>query len=819
MSPSVRILKTFQSDVFRGFALESADDNVDSLQAVAEIGRAWPVRRIRLAPPKAQRFSDGASAPNYSVHQFTGVDRLHAAGIFGKGAVVAIIDTGTSYNHPALGGGFGPGFKVAGGYDLVGDDDSWPTTPKVPDADPEDFNGHGTHVAGIVAGKSDWFTGVAPEATLLSFKVFSKTGGTTDDATLMEAFLRAYDAGADVITASISGNSGFSDGPWATVASRLVDQGVVVTIAAGNSGEQGPFFGGDGAYGTNVLAVASMDPAVLSALPFNATFLAGGASSTAQLGYLPTSSIPWNVTGMAVQPLFLNASLAPDACDPLPPGTPDLSSVIVMVHRGNCTSDQQQANLEAVGARYIFVYNNEQPAEAPIPYPGPSLMALIEAKAGEAIIDTVRAGGNVTASFGGFADQSVAVANSAGGVPSEYTSWGGSNELEVKPDVAAPGANILSTYLDGGYVTMSGTSMACPYVAGVAALYIGQHGGRKVHGPAVAKQIAARIISSGAAIPWQVRQPTGLPVDFGFWAPVAQVGAGLVDAFKAVNCSTSLRFEKMALNDTANFRPDQEVDITNTGSTAVTYTFALQPAGGFNAQGSSPAALSGFLDLEPIELVPTVALPASPLTVQPGETQTARFSFAAPATSGGGSIDASRLPVYSGKVLISGSNGEQLSVPYMGAAFDLAASMRGRMFADTTPFQTSGPDREDIDAYHVYDFNTSWSAQSFPKVAIELRWGAKRLHWDLFEPDWDESRWSYPPDEPGTNNGYVGSATSFAESDGGWDFDPGTMDKNNTIAFPVLDQPRNTAWGLGQTSFWWLGKLANGSYIAPGNYT
>lgn len=65
-------------------------------------------------------FSENVSAANYSIHHMTGVDKLHEAGILGKGVKVAIIDAGIDYNHPALGGGFGPGFKVVGGYDLVG---------------------------------------------------------------------------------------------------------------------------------------------------------------------------------------------------------------------------------------------------------------------------------------------------------------------------------------------------------------------------------------------------------------------------------------------------------------------------------------------------------------------------------------------------------------------------------------------------------------------------------------------------------------------------------------------------------------------------
>ena len=61
----------------------------------------------------------------------------------GKGVKVGVIDTGVDYLHEALGGGFGPGFKVAGGYDFVNNK-----------PDPLDDNGHGTHVAGIIAGNS-----------------------------------------------------------------------------------------------------------------------------------------------------------------------------------------------------------------------------------------------------------------------------------------------------------------------------------------------------------------------------------------------------------------------------------------------------------------------------------------------------------------------------------------------------------------------------------------------------------------------------------------------------------------------------------------
>ncbi|TPX09905.1 uncharacterized protein E0L32_008927 [Thyridium curvatum] len=808
---TAKVVRKFKSDIFTGLSLESDRENIDTLERFAQFVKAWPAARIQLDPHvPTQSFSDDAAAANYSVHKYTGVDKLHEDGIYGKGAVVAVVDTGTWYKHPALGGGFGLGFKVAGGYDLVGDAD-WPNgSPKAPDNDPQDNLGHGTHVAGIIAGKSDWYTGVAPEATLLSYKVFS-TVDSTDEDTLIDAFLMAYDAGADIITSSIGGLSGFPDGPWALVASRLVDQGVIVTISAGNNGEDGVFFGSNGSSGKNVLAVASMDPGTIAALPFEGTFSLNGQVNTSSLGYFPAGN-PWRVEGLPIIPISNNTSILDEACNPLPANTPDLANAIALVRRGTCNFAVKQANLEAFGAKYVLVYTNENPITTPSTTDFDSELGLIEAKAGEAIIATIAAGGNVTVTFSDEGDRLVGVFNSAGGIPSEYTSWGGTYDLELKPDVAAPGRNILSTYLENSYAVLSGTSMACPYVAGVAALYVGKYGGRSVHGPAAARMVADRIRSSGAAIPWQVEQPAGLPVDYGFWAPVPQVGTGLISAVKVLNYTTSLRFEPFALNDTAHFSRYHKVDITNGGTKPVTYTFSLQPAGGLDTQSVIPSYLVYFLEMKPRAIVPKVSFPSGTFTVEPGETRTAQFNFAQPE-----GLDPKTLPLYSGKVLISGSNGEEFSVPYMGLGFSLKDEMRRAMFSDSSPRQMGGPNRDDIDIFHSYDFNLSWLIQDFPKVQVELKWGARELRWDFYEAGWKESHWQYPPVVG--ENGYIGSAAYWESSGSYWAFDPTTMDKEKTLPFPVVNTPRTSVWSFGEYSFWWFGKLANGSYISPGNYT
>ncbi|KAK7932068.1 hypothetical protein PG985_002780 [Apiospora marii] len=839
-SAGVKVTKSFDAGVFHGLSVEAAADSAHTLQQMfVDVSKAWPIGRIRLAPSEPLiRFSDDAAAANYSVHKWTGVDKAHAFGIFGKGVTVAIVDTGTDYTHPALGGGFGPGFKVAGGYDLVGNGGTyspiallqklirrlqdWPASPKEPDNDPLDQTiGHGTHVAGVLAGKSDWYTGVAPEATILSYKVFSEGGDrSVDDDTLVEAFLMAYEAGADIITASIGGTSGWSDGPWAVVASRLVDQGVVVTISAGNEGDYGPFYASNGASGKNVLAVASIDSSTVPALPFQVMLNLDGASNVSTSAYLPAStrapSEPYLLPWTPILPIMV------DICSPLPSNTSDLSKVVVLARLGNCTVPKQQRNLEDFDADMVLLYADDQPIQTLFGSPT-STVAMIEAKAAHAILETVRAGGNATAQFEDESDTGrvVGAYNSAGGVPSYFSTWGPTYELHLKPDIAAPGRDIYSTYPGGGWATLSGTSMACPYVAGVAALYIGQHGGRRQHGPGFAKTLVDRIISSGGAVAWSVLDPLppggnghpAPPIMMSAWAPVAQVGAGMINAAKILNYTTSLSFDKMELNDTAHFKGDHQVDITNGGSEPVTYRFNLQPWAGVDAQAPDyEDYIVESHSLEPKEIIPSVRFPSGEFSIPPGQSRTAKFDFTYP------DYDTAKLGLYSGKILISGSNKEELSVPYLGMAADLQTHYRQNMFPGSSPEHLGGVDRLPLPEFHTYDFNLSENAQNFPKLKVDLSYGSQELRWDIFEKGWHEDNWQYPP-ALGQTDGYIGSAAVYAHSGQSLAFDPASEDKEDTVPLPMFYLIRGDMPTYHDTySLWWFGKLANGSYIAPGDY-
>ena len=148
----------------------------------------------------------------------------------GNGIVVAIIDTGVNYKHWALGKGFGTGFKVVGGYDFVNDD-----------GDPMDDYGHGTHVAGIVAGDVAPVIGVAPAATLLAYKVLDAHGsGELSD--VMAGVERTVDPNgdgdpadhADVANMSLGGGRQFDD-PLVRAVETASAAGVIFCVAAGNS--------------------------------------------------------------------------------------------------------------------------------------------------------------------------------------------------------------------------------------------------------------------------------------------------------------------------------------------------------------------------------------------------------------------------------------------------------------------------------------------------------------------------------------------------------------------------------------------------------
>ncbi|KAL0936199.1 serine endopeptidase [Colletotrichum truncatum] len=805
------VVKTFNSPVFKGISIESDSETTETLSSIDNVDSVWPSRLIKLDPsPKASLSKrDAAAVPIRDIHKSTGVYRLHEAGILGEGAKVAVVDTGIYYNHPALGGGFGPGFKVEGGLDLVGDG-YWPDEPKNPDNDIDDYQGHGSHVAGIVAGETEEFKGVAPKAKIYGYKVMGMRD-YTDDETLIEAFLAAYDADVDVITASIGGPDGWPDSAWQRVCDRIAATGIVITIAAGNSGWEGAYHGSSGSSAKGVIAVASTEASVIVGKPFNATFTdKSGISKTITVGYMADEAFPETIN-LPIVPLTLDrdSNLA-RGCQSFPAGTPSFADAIILLRSGGCENYIKQRNAAAFGARYVLTYNDESVIGIPFGY-DTATIGTVSGDAGHEIIATIKEGGKVTGDFSLDQTKPIGIVNPYGNLANEFTSIGALNDLSVKPDVAGPGGNVYSTYLEfPTWTILSGTSMATPYLAGVAALYIGKFGGKKVHGSKFSEQLMMRIISSGEPIPWS----NDINVVDGFTASVAQVGTGLVNASKVLDYTTQLSLERFALNDTANFVGKHSVDITNNAAEAVTYTFSLEPAGGFDTLDASDSSKIARYPLSPQTMVPGVTLPEGSFTVGPGETKAAEFIFTAPE-----GLNSALLPTYSGNIAVKSSLGENLAIPYLGLAADLQKEMH-ETFENGYPSGTKGPNGNtalDVTKPLSFSFDLSLAAQDFPRIAYEMKWGTKTLRWDIFEAGWEEDRWtSYPPVVG--ENGYIGSATAYRGSPSQANFDPSSNDKSWTTAFPLVNIFR-TSIETPRHHVWWLGGLGHGEDIKPGNYT
>ena len=568
----------------------------------------------------------------------------------GKGTKIAIIDTGIDYTHANFGGPgtkadyvavcgadpAAPGFsgcpndaapapssmfgptapKVKGGTDLVGDAYTGFNTP-VPDSNPLDCNGHGSHTAGTAAGlgvtmdgktyagpydvaayQANNFLigpGVAPEADLYAVRVFGCTGSTN---VVTEAIDWAVANGMDVISMSLGSNFGRAEDADSVAAANAVRAGITVAAASGNAGPA-LYITSSPAAGRGVLSVAAMD--ATAGFPGANLILSPSGGNIAALNangaLIQDGAVNWPVlvlrnTGLNGEP---NDNSISNGCkeadwNPATNGGIDVTGKLVVVLRGA----PPYCDVPASGARVFRAGAGQK-------Y-GAAAVALLNTSSGYPPFEGPIAGGNpstnpfdaVTIPFLGIRGPSNAHTTSADGsaliaastatasnalIPSpsfeQIASFSSGGPLQgdssSKPSVAAPGVSVQSTLSGSGYkgVRESGTSMATPHVAGVAALV------RQAHPHwSEADQRSAILQTSSVNLTRNYQERL--------------FGSGVVQPFGATRTQAVVRASNNRMNNLSfgeeemrgDLTENRELTVVNHGDTPITFALSTAPSSG-----------------------------------------------------------------------------------------------------------------------------------------------------------------------------------------------------------------------------------------------
>ncbi|WP_411503924.1 S8 family serine peptidase [Brevibacillus centrosporus] len=487
-----------------------------------------------------------SSASNSTLDMIEAPKAWETAGVKGEGMLVSVIDTGVNPAHPDMPAPrdkrlaqqkSGSTQKVLRGFNWA---DRNQTTEDVSESQ------HGVHVSGIIAANGK-LKGVAPEAQILSQKVFSNYQGEVPG--LSESILFAINDSitkkADVINLSLGSSAGYVDeaNTEQYAVKRAVDNGVIVVAAAGNDA----YFGSDKVRETNpdvaMIGSPGLAPDALSVASVNATTLAGysfqvqGVPGIARVVYLHGHV----GNGAVITPV--SALLKPYPLVYMGKGKKEDYNVsvkgkVVLLERGDISFDEKLRLASEAGAVGAVIYNNE---------PGPLLISAEHLKQipavsilkqmGEQLAQALKKGKKVTISFDGqYAQNPMPYPD--GGTVSAFTSWGPTPDLQFKPEISAPGGGILSTVRESEYAVKSGTSMATPHVAGGMALLkeAYQKQGRALSGRQLVETLKAAAMNTAEPIidPQQAvsvfaeKQQKKLP-----YSPRVQ-GAGLMQIAKAI---------------------------------------------------------------------------------------------------------------------------------------------------------------------------------------------------------------------------------------------------------------------------------------------
>lgn len=452
------------------------------------------------------------------------------------------------------------------------------------DVNPYDSE-HGTHVAGIIGGKDDVITGVATNTQLALMKVFGDTTSGAEAEDIVAALEDSVVLGVDCINVSLGTSCGFSreadNDSINAVYDAIEEAGISLIAAASNDYSSG--FGGpngnvnkvsnpdSGTVGSpssysNTLSVASISGLKSNYLVANndyTFFFTESADVTAKkqefVKDLCKADSELNTAGTKTYQYVTIPGVGIDASY----NGIDVKGKIALVKRGSNTFDEKVKNAKKNGAVAVIIYNNVE---------GDISMSITDKDHIPAISVTKEVGLKLAEKKSGTI--TVSTTNLAGPFISDFSSWGPTPSLELKPEITAHGGEIKSAIPGDSYDSMSGTSMAAPNMCGVVVL-IRQYLKEK-YPNATSKEImnmAYSLLMSTATI--------ALNEEGNAYTPRKQ-GAGLANLKNAINTNGYISVDgndkpKIELGDDAKRTGKYELAFTinNISEKAITYTLDL----------------------------------------------------------------------------------------------------------------------------------------------------------------------------------------------------------------------------------------------------
>jgi subtilisin family serine protease len=495
ISPEIHVLLRYKL-VLNAITIVTPPEFFDRVAALPNV--TLSERSASFSRPQSQEPSPtGIVGPKTSV-RFIGADKAHERGFRGEGMRIGVIDTGIDYTHkmfagegtkeaykainPSQANAAFPSKKVVGGIDLVGTeyDSASPDFAKhlpIPDMNPLDEAGHGTHVAGTIAGAGDdinTYSGVAPAADLYAIKVFGAHGSTGDEVVIAALEYAMDPAGdlkfenqLDVVNLSLGSGYGSPHLMYSHAIKNLVRGGTNVVISAGNSGDTPYVVGSPGVAEEAISVASSIDNMNQNVLFPTASFQFGDEVFSAEAVEASITKPLSSITELKGEVIAVGLA----DTDFTPPLKDQIRGKVALIDRGKVTFSEKIRRAQEAGAIAVVVANND--STDPIGMGGegkydiPAVMVL--KSAGDKVKENLAKGVVTVDLKSGKTLEKPWLVDTI----SPFSSRGPRSEDGlIKPEIAAPGSNIISADRGSGDqgIQMSGTSMAAPHIAGVMAL-------------------------------------------------------------------------------------------------------------------------------------------------------------------------------------------------------------------------------------------------------------------------------------------------------------------------------------------------------------